>query len=42
MKALTVAVGIDTGSTAINDAYDLSYLRVQGFQVKDHPLAKQP
>jgi cell division protein FtsI (penicillin-binding protein 3) len=37
MKALTVAVGLDTGSTAINDAYDLSYLRVQGFQVKDHP-----
>ena len=37
MKALTVAVGLDTGSTAVNDAYDLSYLRVQGFQVKDHP-----
>jgi len=37
MKALTVAVGLDTNSTAINDAYDLSYLRVQGFQVKDHP-----
>ena len=37
MKALTVAVGLDTGSTSINDAYDLSYLRVQGFQVKDHP-----
>ena len=37
MKALTIATGLDTNSTSIKDAYDLTYLRVQGFQVKDHP-----
>lgn len=37
MKALTVAAGLDTGSTSINDAYDLTYMKVQGKQVKDHP-----
>ncbi|GAB4163914.1 MAG: penicillin-binding protein 2 [Rickettsiaceae bacterium] len=39
MKGLTIAIGIDTGVTAVTDAYDLSYMKVGGFQVKDtHPL----
>lgn len=36
MKGLTVAIGIDNGSTSIYDAYDLSYMKVGGFQIKDY------
>jgi cell division protein FtsI (penicillin-binding protein 3) len=36
MKGLTVAIGIDNGSTSIRDAYDLSYMKVGGFQIKDY------
>ena len=35
MKGLTIAIGLDTNIITINDAYDLSYLKVNGFQVKD-------
>ncbi|MGC0371879.1 MAG: hypothetical protein DGJ47_000580 [Rickettsiaceae bacterium] len=35
MKGLTVAIGIDSGKTAITDAYNLSYMKVKGFQLKD-------
>lgn len=39
MKSLTMAIGFDTSAISIQDAYDLSYMRVGGFQVKDtHPL----
>lgn len=39
IKALTMAIGLDSGKVNINDAYNLSYMRVSGFQVKDtHPL----
>jgi cell division protein FtsI (penicillin-binding protein 3) len=39
MKSLTMAIGFDTNSISIQDAYDLSYMRVNGFQVKDtHPM----
>ena len=39
MKSLTMAIGIDTNATSMQDAYDLSYMKVSGFQVKDyHPL----
>jgi cell division protein FtsI (penicillin-binding protein 3) len=40
MKSITIAVGLDTGSTRINDAYDLSYMKVSGFQVKDYHTMK--
>lgn len=35
IKGLTVAIGIDNGSTSICDAYDLTYMKVGGFQIKD-------
>ncbi|HJK86280.1 MAG TPA: penicillin-binding protein 2 [Candidatus Megaira endosymbiont of Nemacystus decipiens] len=45
MKGLTVAIGIDSKATSIYDVYDLSYMKVGGFQIKDthkatgwHPL----
>lgn len=39
MKSLTMAIGFDTKAISIRDAYDLSYMRVSGFQVKDtHPM----
>jgi cell division protein FtsI (penicillin-binding protein 3) len=40
MKTLTMAIGFDTGTITTSDAYNLSGLRVSGFQVKDaHPVA---
>lgn len=37
-KALTMAIGIDIGCITTNDVYDVSYMRVGKFQVKDyHP-----
>ena len=39
MKGLTIAVGIDTASTSITDAYDLTYMKVSGKVLKDsHPM----
>lgn len=39
MKALTLAIGIDTGVTTMQDVYDLTYMKVGKFKVKDyHPL----
>lgn len=35
IKGLTVAIGIDHGCTSICDAYDLTYMKVGGFQIKD-------
>lgn len=35
-KALTMAVGFDTGAINMNDAYDISYMKVGGFQLKDY------
>jgi cell division protein FtsI (penicillin-binding protein 3) len=38
-KTLTMAVGFDTNSIAMNDAYDISYMKVGGFNIKDyHPM----
>lgn len=38
MKALTIAIGLDTSIVSMNDAYDLSYMKVGKFKVKDlHP-----
>lgn len=38
MKALTIAIGFDASLIGMNDAYDLTYMRLNGFQVKDdHP-----
>ncbi|MDP5110651.1 MAG: penicillin-binding protein 2 [Rickettsiaceae bacterium] len=37
MKSLTMAIGLDTGATSLNDAYDLTYMKVSGFQLKDYP-----
>ena len=34
MKALTLAIGLDTGVISMNDAYDLSYMKVGKFKVK--------
>lgn len=37
-KSLTMAVAFDTDAITMNDAYDLTYLKVQGFQISDyHP-----
>ncbi|HJD64520.1 MAG TPA: penicillin-binding protein 2 [Rickettsia endosymbiont of Sericostoma sp.] len=37
-KTLTMAVGFDTDAIAMNDAYDISYMKVGAFNVKDyHP-----
>ena len=36
MKALTLAIGLDTGTIAMNDAYDLSYMKVGKFKIKDY------
>ena len=39
MKALTLAIGLDTSTISMNDAYDLSYMKVGKFKVKDyHPV----
>jgi len=35
-KSLTMAVGFDTGAINMNDAYDISYMKVGGFQIKDY------
>lgn len=35
-KSLTMAVGFDTGTINMNDAYDISYMKVGGFQIKDY------
>lgn len=35
-KSLTLAVGFDTGAVNMNDAYDISYMKVGGFQIKDY------
>ena len=40
MKSLTMAVGLDTKATSMHDAYDLSYMKVSGFQVKDYHQMK--
>lgn len=40
MKALTLAIGLDTGTISMNDAYDLSYMKVGKFKVKDHHPVK--
>lgn len=37
MKALTIAIGLDTGIVSLNDAYDLTYMKVNGFQLQDYP-----
>ena len=37
MKALTMAIGLDLGSTSLTDVYDLTYMKVNGFQLKDYP-----
>ena len=38
-KSLTMAVAFDTNKIAMNDAYDISYMRVGGFNIKDyHPM----
>lgn len=37
-KTLTMAVGFDNDTIAMNDAYDISYMKVGAFNVKDyHP-----
>jgi cell division protein FtsI (penicillin-binding protein 3) len=37
-KTLTMAVAFDTDAIAMNDAYDISYMKVGGFNIKDyHP-----
>jgi cell division protein FtsI (penicillin-binding protein 3) len=39
MKSITMAIGFDVGAISIQDAYDLSYMKVGKFQVKDtHPM----
>ncbi|PCJ26302.1 MAG: penicillin-binding protein [Rickettsiales bacterium] len=35
MKALTVAIGLDSGTTSMHDVYDLSYMKVGGKVIKD-------
>ncbi|XVN41222.1 MAG: penicillin-binding protein 2 [Rickettsia endosymbiont of Argas persicus] len=35
-KSLTMAVAFDTGAINMNDAYDISYMKVGGFQIKDY------
>ena len=43
MKALTLAIGLDTSTISMNDAYDLSYMKVGKFKVKDyHPVKGWP
>jgi len=37
MKSLTMAIGLDTGVTSLTDAYDLTYMKVGNFQLKDYP-----
>lgn len=36
IKSLPMAIALDTGKVRITDAYDLSYMKVSGFQVKDY------
>lgn len=36
MKALTLAIGFDTKATSMRDAYDLTYMKVGKFRVKDY------
>lgn len=40
MKSLTMAIGLETKSISMHDAYNLSYMNVNGFQVKDYHLMK--
>lgn len=40
MKSLTMAIGLDTDSTSMHDAFDLTYMKVQGFQLTDVSPAK--
>jgi len=40
IKSLTMAIGLDSGATSLKDAYDLTYMKVSGFQVKDHRMMK--
>lgn len=38
-KSLTMAVAFDTNAITMNDAYDISYMKVGGFNIKDyHPM----
>jgi cell division protein FtsI (penicillin-binding protein 3) len=37
MKSLTMAIGLDSGATSLKDAYDLTYMKVSGFQLNDYP-----
>jgi len=36
IKALTMAIGLDGGTTSIKDAYNLNYMNVSGFRVQDY------
>lgn len=39
LKSITMSVGLDSGKVSMHDAYNLSYMKVGNFQVKDyHPL----
>jgi cell division protein FtsI (penicillin-binding protein 3) len=39
MKSLTLAIGLDTSIISMHDAYDLSYMKVGKFKLKDtHPV----
>ncbi len=39
MKALTIAIGLDTNTISIHDAYDLSYMKIGKFKLTDtHPV----
>lgn len=35
MKSLTTAMALDSQTTSMNDVYDLSYMKVENFQLKD-------
>ncbi|XVN43309.1 MAG: penicillin-binding protein 2 [Candidatus Rickettsia vulgarisii] len=35
-KALTIAVAFDTNCITMNDAYDITHMKVNGFNIKDH------
>ncbi len=39
MKSLTLAIGLDTNTISMHDAYDLSYMKIGKFKLKDtHPV----
>jgi len=40
MKALTLAIGLDAKATSMRDAYDLTYMKVGKFRVKDYHTLK--